>query len=140
MSHLLQNIFFPHLFHFILSHTSFHTFSYLAPQPPPSKPHFTSRLEPEQNLQSGEPLALKCKVGGYPPPKITWFKDGAPLKNELPYEISNRGGESLLTIPQTEEEDGGVYTCQASNPSGQETSSSNVSVSGLLDERKFSII
>lgn len=81
-------------------------------------------------IPNGDPLHLKCKVGGYPLPKTTWYIDGTPLKNIPPYEIASRGGESSLRIPQTEENDGGVYSCLATNPSGQDTTSSNVTVEG----------
>lgn len=73
---------------------------------------------------------MKCKVGGYPPPKTTWYKDGTPLRNEPPYEITTRNGEAVLKVPQAEEEDGGVYSCLATNPSGQDSTSSNVTVAG----------
>lgn len=102
----------------------------IAAEPPPSKPHFTTRLEPEYSLPDGEPMVLKCKVGGYPPPKTLWYKDGIQIKNELPYEISTRGGEQTLKISQAEEDDGGVYSCLATNPSGQDSTSTNVTVAG----------
>lgn len=106
----------------------------IAPEPPPSKPHFISRLEPEMTIPHGEPLHLKCKVGGYPLPKTTWYIDGTPLKNVPPYEITTRGGETSLKVPQTEEGDGGVYSCLATNPSGQDSTSSNVTVEGRLSK------
>ena len=34
----------------------------------------------------GEPTTLECPVGGIPPPRITWFKDGEQLD---PRESSN---------------------------------------------------
>ncbi|PIK60935.1 putative muscle M-line assembly protein unc-89 [Apostichopus japonicus] len=102
--------------------------SLAAPEPPPSRPHFTTRLEPDLSIPSDETLTLKCKVGGYPPPKTTWYKDGTPLRNEPPYEITTRNGEAVLKVPQAEEEDGGVYSCLATNPSGQDSTSSNVTV------------
>lgn len=79
---------------------------------------------------NGESLLLKCKVGGYPTPKITWYKDGNPVKNEVPFEISTRGGETSLKIPDSVEEDGGVYSCFAINPSGQDSTSCNVTIAG----------
>lgn len=90
-----------------------------------------TRLEPDLSLPDGEALVLKCKVGGYPPPKALWYKDGVQLRNEAPYELtSGRAGDQKLTIPQSEEGDSGVYSCLASNPSGQDTTSCNVSVAG----------
>lgn len=118
--------------HYPTYHNLFLNSVNVAPEPPPSKPHFTSRLEPELDLETGQPLILKCKVGGYPPPKTLWYKDGNPLKNEPPYEITSKGGEAMLQIPETMEEDGGVYSCLATNPSGQDATSCNVTVAGLL--------
>lgn len=73
---------------------------------------------------------LKCKVGGYPAPKVMWYKDGTQLVNEAPYELFSDGGEQSLFFPQAEEEDGGVFSCLATNPSGQDVSSCNVTVAG----------
>lgn len=52
------------------------------------------------------------------------------LKNEPSNEISFRNGEGCLRVPQTREDDGGVYSCVASNPSGQDTTNCNVSCAG----------
>lgn len=103
--------------------------SFTAPEPPPSKPKFTTRLPPQNQLPQGESLILKTKVEGYPIPKITWYKDGVTLKNEPGSEISFKNGEACLRVPQTKEDDGGVYSCVASNPSGQDTTNCNVSCS-----------
>lgn len=73
---------------------------------------------------------LRCKVGGYPPPKVIWYKDGTQLINEAPYELFSDGGEQSLFFPQTEEEDGGVFSCLVTNPTGQDASSCNVTVAG----------
>lgn len=75
-------------------------------------------------------MVLKCKVGGYPPPKTIWYKDGILLRNEAPYEISSRGTEVTLKIPQAQDDESGVYSCLATNPSGQDSTSSNVTVAG----------
>lgn len=103
----------------------------LAPEPPPSKPHFVTRLSPELNVLGGEPVVLRCKVGGYPIPKLSWFKDSEQLPSEPPYQIENREGEGMLRIPESFEDDGGVYSCLASNPSGQDSTSCSVIVTGL---------
>lgn len=76
-------------------------------------------------------MILKCKVTGYPHPKCAWYKDGTPLKNGQPCEIGGRNGSMYLKVPEAYEDDGGVYSCLASNPSGQDSTSCNVSVSGV---------
>lgn len=124
----------PFLLFFIAFLTLCNHSSQKAPEPPPSKPHFASRLEPELDLTHGVPLVLKCKAGGYPHPKMTWYKDGVPLKNEEPYQITTKDGTSTLMVPQAQEDDGGVYSCVAANPSGQDTTSCNVSVAGWFNQ------
>lgn len=104
----------------------------LAAEPPPSKPCFVSRFEPEMRLPDGEPLVLKCKVEGYPPPKVTWYKDGVQLKNEPHCEITSRNGDNQLKVPDAQEDDGGVYSCLITNPTGQDSTSCNVAVAGLF--------
>lgn len=37
-----------------------------------------------------------------------------------------------MKIPVAEEDDSGVYTCMASNPTGQDTTSTNVSIAGMF--------
>lgn len=65
---------------------------------------------------------------------MTWYKDGVPLKNEEPYQITTKDGTSTLMVPQAQEDDGGVYSCVAANPSGQDTTSCNVSVAGWFNQ------
>lgn len=102
----------------------------LAPPPPPSKPLFISRLPFELKLPHGDPLLLKCLVEGQPKPNINWFKDGIPLKNDPRYHIDFKDGEASLRVPESVQDDGGVYSCLATNPSGQDSTTSNVTVGG----------
>lgn len=111
--------------------TNITTFCVPAREPPPSKPHFPLKLAPEVVISDGEPLALRCRVGGYPLPRAAWYKDGSLIPNEPPYQITFRDGDASLTVPESQEENSGVYSCQATNSSGQESTSSNVTVSGL---------
>lgn len=91
-----------------------------------------TRLAPELNVTGGEPIVLKCKVGGYPLPKLSWFKDSEQVPSEPPYEIESRDGEGTLRIPESAEDDGGVYSCLAVNPSGQDSTTCSVFVTGVL--------
>lgn len=115
------------IFSFIVS-LSIH--KHAAPEPPPSKPHFTTRLVPELPLAHGETLNLSAKVTGYPPPRITWYKDGTPLKSGPDYKLTDKNGAVSLQLTKCYQDDGGVYACLATNPSGQDSTSSNVTVSG----------
>lgn len=121
------------LFCIFVTHRPVHClfFCHVALEPPSSKPLFVTRLSPEMGVLSGEPVLLKCKVGGYPPPKTAWFKDGIQLRNEPPYEITSKAGEHSLQIPKSGIADSGAYTCIATNPSGQDQTACNLSVTGV---------
>lgn len=107
----------------------------LAPEPPHIKPYFSSTLEPDLNLPLGEPLILACTVHGYPKPSVTWFKDGVGLENEAPYEITFMHGEATLQVPETIDEDVGIYSCVATNSSGEVSSTCFVSLAGVSSKR-----
>lgn len=92
---------------------------------------------PELTVPHGEPLKLSCGAEGYPPPKVTWYKDGTPLKERPEFDIRYQNGEASIEIPESGEGDAGVYSCVASNPSGQDSTSCNVSVSGWCLEFLF---
>lgn len=127
-----------YLYHTFLSSLSFQS-HYLAPEPPPSKPNFTSKLVPELSLRNGDNLDLSAKVSGYPPPRITWYKDGTPLKSGPDFQLANKSGAVSLHLPKSEQDDGGVYACLATNPSGQDSTSANVTISGAICLLKIKI-
>ncbi|XP_044531703.1 leucine-rich repeats and immunoglobulin-like domains protein 1 [Gracilinanus agilis] len=74
----------------------------------------------------GETVALQCKAGGSPPPRITW------LKGDQPVSISDRHhftpGNQLLVIQSVAPEDAARYTCEMSNALGTERAHSQLSV------------
>uniref|UniRef100_A0A4W4FK17 non-specific serine/threonine protein kinase n=1 Tax=Electrophorus electricus TaxID=8005 RepID=A0A4W4FK17_ELEEL len=78
--------------------------------------------------ESGEKVTIRCKVGGQPRASVSWRgPDRAPL--------SDGGrrvetGEATLCISAVTVEDGGVYTCIATNDVGVVTSSARLRVQG----------
>lgn len=104
----------------------------IAPEPPPSKPNFISHLVPDLKIPHREPLVLKALLEGYPSPNINWFKDGTLLKNEPRYEQSYSNGEVTLKVAECVQDDGGVFSCLATNLAGQDSTSCNVTVGGVL--------
>ncbi|XP_027764587.1 basement membrane-specific heparan sulfate proteoglycan core protein, partial [Empidonax traillii] len=72
--------------------------------------------QPEvKEVSVGSAAVLPCLASGFPVPEITWSK----LEGELPAGARVEG--NVLTLPAVRPEDGGVYTCTASNHRGQET-------------------
>ncbi|XP_055589407.1 protein sax-3 [Uranotaenia lowii] len=68
-----------------------------------------------------EPATLNCKAEGVPPPSITWFKDGAPLKilSGSHRMFLPAGGLFFLKVVNSRREsDAGVYWCEAKNENG----------------------
>ncbi|CAG0881383.1 unnamed protein product [Cyprideis torosa] len=82
-----------------------------------SKPRITQDPEDAVVLRN-EPVTLNCKAEGDPMPKVTWYKDGAPLEL-VPRRVQLKGGLFFLRVMQTRKEsDAGVYFCQATNAFG----------------------
>ncbi|KAM3594229.1 uncharacterized protein V6R79_004502 [Siganus canaliculatus] len=80
----------------------------------------------------GETITLVCVAsGGDPPPSLTWVRPGG---EELPKRSVLKGG--TLTIPAVTLEDGGAYSCVATNSVGNAAKkSANILVRGLRKGR-----
>ena len=62
---------------------------------------------------------IDCPVYGIPQPSIIWLKDGFPLL-DWPYpDLLLVGNDRRLEVSNVQVDDGGTYTCQATNPAGQ---------------------
>uniref|UniRef100_A0A0B7BN40 Ig-like domain-containing protein n=1 Tax=Arion vulgaris TaxID=1028688 RepID=A0A0B7BN40_9EUPU len=94
-------------------------------------PRFVELLQ-GQNLYDGDPVTLACRISGKPD-KIIWLMEGREIKSSDDFRYENAGDVYKLIIAEIFPEDGGVYTCQASNSEGQVSSSCTVYV-GVPDE------
>nr|XP_054769474.1 hemicentin-1-like [Lytechinus pictus] len=62
------------------------------------------------------PVTLQCLAAGFPPPEVTWLKNGAPLDPEdIRYYVTP---SNSLLIASTIREDSGIYTCNVTNTAG----------------------
>ncbi|XP_022248096.1 Down syndrome cell adhesion molecule-like protein Dscam2, partial [Limulus polyphemus] len=90
---------------------------------------------PEQTLQPGPPLSLRCVAQGSPLPQVTWSLDGMSLP-ESPrlrmgdYVTRHQRVISYVNISDVLPEDGGTYTCKATNDGGEVTYSAKINVFG----------
>uniref|UniRef100_A0A8C5CX67 Peroxidasin n=2 Tax=Gadus morhua TaxID=8049 RepID=A0A8C5CX67_GADMO len=78
----------------------------------PSRPSFV--IQPQNTeVLVGESVTLECSATGQPQPRVSWTKgDRTPLPSDARINITPSGG---LFIQNTVQEDGGQYTCFASN-------------------------
>lgn len=83
-------------------------------------------LEPLRNLtiREGESVVLNTQIVGNPTPKITWFKDGKPIKANTK---SDKDTHSLTLIAPTKET-AGTYTVKATNSVGSIETVANLTI------------
>ncbi|KAM3873043.1 myomesin-3 [Diretmus argenteus] len=70
----------------------------------------------------GMKVTLSCTVQGCPAPKVTWYKDGAPLRmSDQPwnYHLQQKFGLNSLEIRRCSPGDAGVYKAVAKSPLGE---------------------
>ena len=60
-------------------------------------PVFLRRLN-SQSISLGQKLKLEVEVGGYPNPKVTWYKDDKEISNDAINKVSNVGNSSFLVV------------------------------------------
>ena len=68
----------------------------------------------------GENITLHCNATGYPPPTLSWTKDGSDISNNS--RISFSADKKQLAITKASRVDSGAYRCVASNSLGNDTS------------------
>ncbi|XP_046853940.1 hemicentin-1-like isoform X2 [Xenia sp. Carnegie-2017] len=67
-------------------------------------------------IKKGETLVVNCNATGSPLPDVEWSKDGQTLtQNILNLVIVKSPGMNVLTIEKIRVDQGGVYTCTATN-------------------------
>ncbi|KAF4086885.1 hypothetical protein AMELA_G00089470 [Ameiurus melas] len=75
---------------------------------------------PQQSFNAtadyGESVTFTCRAYGSPEPNVTWHRKGVELQESEQYAMRGRG--TTLTIRNIRQDDGGSYTCKASNKAG----------------------
>ncbi|XP_066972085.1 cell adhesion molecule Dscam1 [Macrobrachium rosenbergii] len=100
-----------------------------------SSPELHYRFQ-EQTLQPGPSVSLKCVATGNPPPQFVWTLDGFQLPESERFLVGqyvtvHDDVISHVNITNVIVEDGGQYTCEASNNVGSVSHSAKVNVYGL---------
>ena len=91
-------------------------------------PSFLTGLKPELQIKDGSRLELKVQVKGDPDPQVSWLKDGKPISSNEIMEVKYKNGAASVTINEVFPEDGGRFTCKATNTKGSVETSSKVTV------------
>jgi len=91
-------------------------------------PSFLTGLKPELSIKDGSRLELKVQVKGDPDPQVSWLKDGKPIASNEIMEVKYKNGVASVTINEVFPEDGGKFTCKATNTKGSVETSSKVTI------------
>ncbi|XP_014015728.2 hemicentin-1 [Salmo salar] len=89
-------------------------------------PRMVAGREEEVSVIEGHMVSLLCDVQAYPPPEITWTRDGQILQFSMGIHILPGG--QMLQLPRARLEDAGQYVCTATNSAGQDQKSILLSV------------
>ena len=88
-------------------------------------PHFVTKPSPFMTVKEKQNVTLPCKATGFPPPVITWYKDGYKIDEKTKH--FNKRHLEIMNILYKEH---GIYTCTAENLLGRVQLSVNITVNG----------
>lgn len=77
-------------------------------------------------------MCLEAEVYGKPPPKVSWKKDGGPLKLVEGMKMSQKRHLFVLELFSVSRKETGEYTIVAENPSGSKSGNFKLKVLGKL--------
>lgn len=100
----------------------------LKPEKEYPNPVWTVPLQPEFHLSEAQPLHLEGQVEPKEDPslKIEWYFNGKVLEHGSRFKMTSEFGFVTLDLTEVYERDQGIYTCKASNLSGEAFTSTTV--------------
>lgn len=82
-------------------------------------------------VRVGETIKFEVKIGGEPPPEVTWFHKDKALKSDgKRVKLNTEKTKATIKIENAERADTGKMTLHLKNTSGEESASANVLVVG----------
>ncbi|XP_039261779.2 SPEG neighbor protein-like [Styela clava] len=92
-------------------------------------PRFLDGLQ-DVTIVEGSASRLDCRLGGFPDPTVTWFKDNQEIKEGSNYQIIFEDPDiCALVLLKGRVEDNGRYSCKAFNQFGEVYDHAKVEVS-----------
>ena len=84
----------------------------------------------------GNPLTLSCTSRGSPPDTFTWRKDNGPILQSTTTPVTYNANSAVFradySIDSVTTSDSGTYTCNVTNPIGNDSATITVKVTGEL--------
>lgn len=95
------------------------------------KPVFIQHLQ-NLTVDKGNKAVFEAAVKSGPSTQVNWYRNGVLIQPSTDYIISydTNSGLSTLTLSQAFPEDSGQYSCAASNPAGEDSSTAWLVVKG----------
>lgn len=100
----------------------------------PEPPRIVRHMQP-QAAAAGRAIRFAVQVSGVPLPQVSWYKDSQALSTSLKYKFLHDEQEHTLLLLDVSPEDAGVYSCEAKNDYGEDTSSAPLTVEGTSTRR-----
>lgn len=83
-------------------------------------------------MKTGHIAKLECAANGYPPPQISWQKDGGsdfPAAQERRMKVMAK--DDVFLIVNVKLVDMGIYSCTAKNVAGMIAANATLTVTGM---------
>uniref|UniRef100_A0A8C6U047 Palladin n=1 Tax=Neogobius melanostomus TaxID=47308 RepID=A0A8C6U047_9GOBI len=122
----------------------------IPPPPAPKKPQglslfslssspyvfFFVQMLQDAQASEGKVVVLECRVRGSPPLQVRWYREGEEILDSPDFRVLQKKPRSAaepeeictLVIAEAFPEDGGVFSCSASNPFGSVNCSARLTV------------
>lgn len=79
-------------------------------------------------VKEGEKLEMTCQIAGFPLPTAQWLHKNRCLDADPEFSVTFNNGEAKACKTSAKLSDQGIYTCNASNSHGSQTSTASVTV------------
>jgi len=83
-----------------------------------------------KDVEDGTAVTLSCKIGGASHFDVVWLHNNKEIKPSKDFQYLNENNKYSLKIAEIFPEDGGTYTCEAFNDSGETFTSCTIVVVG----------